>query len=250
MPTLPEIDPAPALTLPDALRAEMDASVSPRQPEETNAEFQRRARLANDSHRRAAAAFAMGPTESSTARPQQVAEINSRMNPTHKSLRFEDISSISSAPRRERSALDGLGFGPDASGMVAAGDAVSTAEGILEEYHLENDRKIADIIYRQVGEAIVVPPHVRSPRMASPDTFSGDENDHVLFTRYLEKLVTWMRASLYGGPELDEFRITILKTYLVGNALEWFLDYVEPTGHSSTVPHDFTSIVCAMHRRD
>ncbi|KAJ7462270.1 hypothetical protein B0H11DRAFT_1923289 [Mycena galericulata] len=241
-PTLPTVEPTPPLELPTALRAELDNTLSPRQPEETAAEFQRRARLAHDSHKRAAAAFAMGPTESSTARPQQFAEANSRMNPNHKSLRFEDMSR--KPPRWMDWDSDQMhpGWSPLAT-------RVSTAEGILEEYHLENDKKIADIIRRQVGEAIVVPPHVRSPKMSSPDNFTGDENDPVLFIKYLEKLVTWMRASLYGGPELDEFRITILKTYLTGNALEWFLEYVEPTGHPSTVPHNFTSIVCAMHRR-
>ncbi|KAJ7459540.1 hypothetical protein B0H11DRAFT_2242607 [Mycena galericulata] len=41
--TLPEVKPVPAIVLPDTLRAEMDASILPRQPEETDAEFQRRA---------------------------------------------------------------------------------------------------------------------------------------------------------------------------------------------------------------
>ncbi|KAJ7020545.1 hypothetical protein C8F04DRAFT_1196522 [Mycena alexandri] len=228
-------------------RIELDAALPPRGPQETAEEFHRRAQFALDGRRRAASAFAFdtGPSDSSTARVQQRAESHARMNPANKSLRFEDPGSISMANDTATQPA-GLGFGPD---VTMFGDAVARAEEVLEEYHAENDRKIAAIINRQVGEVLDVPSRIKAPKLPSPSMFSGNVNDPSAFLTYIETVATWMRAQFMGGPEADVYRVTLLKTLLTGNALEWFIEHVEGQSGPSTVPYEFTSVVCALHRR-
>ncbi|KAJ7017110.1 hypothetical protein C8F04DRAFT_1200951 [Mycena alexandri] len=247
MAKLPEYRPGDEAEIAPSTRAELDHAFPPRSHNESTEEFHRRAQFALDGRRRAASAFAFdtGPTDSSTARVQQRAETYARMNPANKSLRFEDPGSISmtasTAPQPA-----GLGFGPDTTML---GDAVSRAEEVLEEYHAENDRKIAAIIHRQVGEVLEVPSRIKAPKLASPPLFSGNVNDPSAFLTYIETVTTWMRAQFMGGAEADIYRVTLLKTLLTSNALEWFIEHVEGQNGPSTVPYKFTSVVCALHRR-
>jgi hypothetical protein len=56
-----------------------------------------------------------------------------------------------------------------------------------------------------------------------------------------------MRAQFYCGPDLDEYRVTLLKTLLDGPALEWFIDHVK--AEDEDMEMDFTTIVCSLHHR-
>ncbi|KAJ7030690.1 hypothetical protein C8F04DRAFT_895862, partial [Mycena alexandri] len=108
---------------------------------------------------------------------------------------------------------------------------------------------IAAIIHRQVGEALDVPSRVKAPKLPSPPMFSGNVNDPVAFLTYVETITTWMRAQFMGGPDVDAYRVTLLKTLLTGNALEWFIEHVEGQSGPASVPYEFTSVICALHRR-
>ncbi|KAJ7040898.1 hypothetical protein C8F04DRAFT_1177504 [Mycena alexandri] len=240
----PKMAPLPKFKLGDdtditpAARSELDGALPPRTPHESTEEFNRRAQFALDGRRRAASAFAfdVGPTDTSTAHVQQRAETHARMNPAN------NVSMANTtAPQ-----TPGLGFGPD---VTIFGDAVSHAEGVLEEYHAENDRKIAAIIHRQVGEVLDVPSRIKALKLPSPSMFSGSVNDPAAILTYVETMATWMRAQFMGGPEADTYRVTLLKTLLTGNALEWFIEHVEGQNGPVTVPYEFTSVVCALHRR-
>ncbi|KAJ7763859.1 hypothetical protein B0H16DRAFT_1718498 [Mycena metata] len=199
---LPDFKMAKDADLPATDRWELDEALPPCTPHESNKEFSRFDAAA------------------------QQAEVHARMNPASKSLRFEDPGSISMINTQLQPA--GLGFGPDVS---IFGDAVSHAEEVLEEYHAENDRKIAAIIQRQ------------------PPMFSGNVNDPSVFLTYVETITTWMRTQFMGGQEADTYRLTLLKTLLTGNALEWFIEHVEGQNGLPTVPYKFTSVICALHRR-
>ncbi|KAK7021146.1 hypothetical protein R3P38DRAFT_2533741, partial [Favolaschia claudopus] len=248
----PLSSPAAMRPLPDPLRADMHSVVPPRAPTETLEEFDRRAQLVGNGKRRAAAALSFGDDalESSTARPQQTQDAYSRMNPT-KSLRFEDVSSISHsghdipAQRSIRILPEGMNRPTMPNGDIS----MTPAEEALEEFQVENERKIREFIHRQLGQALDLPARIKPPKLPTPDLYSGDKNDPVEFMNHFEGMATWMNAQFLGGPEADGYRVTLLKSLLTGNARDWFMDYVEGRNGPRMVPYDFTSIVCALHRR-
>ncbi|KAJ7201440.1 hypothetical protein B0H12DRAFT_1244258 [Mycena haematopus] len=247
-PGLTRISSLPSIRLPEAVKESIDASLAPRLGQESIHDFQRRAQLATDGKHRTASAFTFdeGAVETSTARPQQDREATARQNP--KSLRFEDIGSISTGIHyRHKQGNTTLG---DVHGQsVLRDEGISQTENALEEYQADNDRKIAAIIERQVGEALDVPTRVKAPKLGTPQSFSGSENDPVAFISWTESITMWMRAQFLGRPDVDAYRVTLLKTLLMGNALEWFIDHVEGQDGPSTIPYDFTIIMCALHRR-
>ncbi|KAJ7077331.1 hypothetical protein B0H15DRAFT_752330, partial [Mycena belliarum] len=108
---------------------------------------------------------------------------------------------------------------------------------------------ITRIVDRQLGEELQLPARIRPPKLDTPPKFTGID-DHVEFLKWLEKLVAWMRTSFYGGPDADEYRVSILKNLLDGVALEWYIDFIENYDNNRTnAPVDFISILCALHRR-
>ncbi|KAJ7022618.1 hypothetical protein C8F04DRAFT_1194343 [Mycena alexandri] len=254
--------PAPT-AVPKDLQAQVDQALHPRYPTETDAEYQHRAHASGESKRRAAAAFPVDQAAQSLQAP---------IDRPFKSARFED-SSISAAGRRavpplgptdgistarpprtlgpadSISTAGGISFGPAVSGFDnGIGTGITTIDA-LEAFAAEAQSVIRSIVHRSVGEELAsVPPRVRSPKLDNPSKFSG-VNNHTQFIQWLEELTTWMRASFMGGDGCANYRITVLKTYLTGNALQWFADYVEPRVGQSTIPYEFASILCAMHRR-
>ncbi|KAK7045050.1 transposon Tf2-12 poly protein, partial [Favolaschia claudopus] len=157
---------------------------------------------------------------------------------------FEDVSSISQAPPMNRDTRD-FSVGPEntlASISPQAGDQA-------EEFQASMDRKIIALVDKQLGEALDLPSRIKAPKLTTPAPFTGDKNDSDDFMLFVENVTTWMRAQFLGGPDVDGYRVTLLKTLLLKNAHDWFLDYVEGRNGPATVPNNFTSILCALHRR-
>ncbi|KAJ7488628.1 hypothetical protein B0H11DRAFT_2230160 [Mycena galericulata] len=253
-PVLPTVNNTESFPIKEALMQEIDRAVPPRQQDESTADFERRARAAADSNRRAAAAFTVNAGVD--ARDGQRPPIRITRTEPAKTARFEDPGSISSAPRFQTQATGGrpdsntISFGPALSGFASAIDVGAPTPDVLEEFNQEAERTIGHIIQRQVGEPLEeLPSRIRAPKLDPPTKFSG-ANDHVGFLSWTESTTTWMRASFMGGPgQADQYRITVLKTLLSGSALQWFIDYVETRSGQSSIPYDFTSIMCALHRR-
>ncbi|KAJ7066894.1 hypothetical protein B0H15DRAFT_751295, partial [Mycena belliarum] len=107
---------------------------------------------------------------------------------------------------------------------------------------------ITRIVEKQLGEELDLPTRIRPPRLDMPTKFTGVD-DHTAFIRWLEKLVAWMRTMLYGGPEADSYRVSILKNLLDGVALEWYIDFVENYKANPSDTLDFIGVLCALHRR-
>ncbi|KAJ7075595.1 hypothetical protein B0H15DRAFT_750965, partial [Mycena belliarum] len=108
---------------------------------------------------------------------------------------------------------------------------------------------ISRIVDRQLGEELHLPARIRPPKLDTPPKFTGID-DHIEFIKWLERLVAWMRTSFYGGPDADEYRVSILKNLLDGIALEWYIDFVDNqhVGRQHG-PTDFIGVLCALHRR-
>ncbi|KAJ7637961.1 hypothetical protein DFH06DRAFT_1335609 [Mycena polygramma] len=245
LPALPHISQPQPLDISDSVAADLASALPPRKPTETQADFRRRAALSSASSKRAAEAFVLPePQSGNPARD---------VPPPFKSTRFEDPGSISSAPRYRQAAPTGVPIPPVPGPPISAFERTSIVSrptlDAMEEFSQEAEALLRAIIYRQVGlELTNVPARVRAPKLDNPSKYSG-ANDHQEFITWLEELVTWMRASFMGGPAADSYRITVLKTNLVGNALKWFIDYVETRTGISAIQYDFESVICAMHRR-
>ncbi|KAJ7689693.1 hypothetical protein B0H17DRAFT_861837, partial [Mycena rosella] len=65
-----------------------------------------------------------------------------------------------------------------------------------------------------------LPSHVKPPKLDTPTRFTGTD-DHLAFIRWIEKVASWMRTMFYGGPDVDKYRVSLLKNLLHGVALEW-----------------------------
>ncbi|KAJ7654146.1 hypothetical protein DFH06DRAFT_1133694 [Mycena polygramma] len=238
LPPIPPLSRPQPSDIPSTLASDINAALPSRRDGETHEEFQRRAAMSADSKKRASEAFVL-PTP--------------RVDAPFKSTRFEDPGSISSAPRYRQAAQEEVpvasGFGPSISAYELTSGVGKPTFDAMEEFNLEAENLLRMIIYRQVGlELTNVPARIRTPKLDNPSKYSG-ANDHQEFVTWLEELVTWMRASFMGGPGADSYRITVLKTNLLGNALKWFIDYVEARNGTSAIKYDFESIICAMHRR-
>ncbi|KAJ7037606.1 hypothetical protein C8F04DRAFT_881896, partial [Mycena alexandri] len=67
-----------------------------------------------------------------------------------------------------------------------------------------------------------LPPDVRTPKVAEPIKYRG-QDDHDLFVmEFLEKLLGWFRSCNYGGADLDYYRVILLQNYLDGEAHRWY----------------------------
>ncbi|KAJ7086894.1 hypothetical protein B0H15DRAFT_755975, partial [Mycena belliarum] len=108
---------------------------------------------------------------------------------------------------------------------------------------------ITRIVDRQLGEELNLPARIRPPKLDTPPKFTGTDN-HVEFIKWLERLVAWMRTSFYGGPDADEYRVSILKNLLDGAALEWYIEFIDNNRPESSEDQvEFIEVLCALHRR-
>ncbi|KAJ7084243.1 hypothetical protein C8R44DRAFT_753184 [Mycena epipterygia] len=167
-PRLPPLNPRGPQPVPTDIMNDINTSFAPIGQNESREDFNHRATTATASRRRTMSAFALDANDSSTARPQQAAESQARMNPGHRSIRFEDPGSVSSIHIAHPSASTILAKPGSRNDLSILGDMVHHSESVLEEYHAENDRKITEIIDRQLGEAFDVPTRVRAPKLINP----------------------------------------------------------------------------------
>ncbi|KAJ7772321.1 hypothetical protein B0H16DRAFT_1769073 [Mycena metata] len=92
---------------------------------------------------------------------------------------------------------------------------------VLSEFADSAEDVIREIIDGKVGTRIPLPPDVRSPKVAEPHKYRG-QDDHELFTMdFLEKLLGWYRSNNYGGGDLNYYRVVLLQNYLEGDAHRW-----------------------------
>ncbi|KAJ7684854.1 hypothetical protein DFH06DRAFT_969191, partial [Mycena polygramma] len=131
---------------------------------------------------------------------------------------------------------------------MTADDGSDQTGDIFEEFRRETDDGIARIIDKHLGKVLVVPSHVKPPKLDVPSKFSGAD-DHPAFMRWIERLASWMRAMFYGGSDddVDEYRVAVLKNLLDGVALEWYMDFVDKTTDESDL--DFIGVLCELHHR-
>ncbi|KAH9850684.1 hypothetical protein C2E23DRAFT_887297 [Lenzites betulinus] len=91
-----------------------------------------------------------------------------------------------------------------------------------------------------------LPDGVKQPKIDSPRKYKGD-NDHKVFYLWLDDYLSWLRAYNLGGPDTDEDRVRLTRSYLEGEAEEWFaqtIDHPEVRYRPT-----FEETICAMHRR-
>ncbi|KAJ7669210.1 hypothetical protein DFH06DRAFT_936714, partial [Mycena polygramma] len=93
-----------------------------------------------------------------------------------------------------------------------------------------------------------LPPNVRPAKVSNPAKYAG-QDDHELFMTKLEKLLGWFRVNLYGGDDLDSYRITLLGDYLEGDAHQWFVTEVDNPRTPGEYSLKFADVICALHRR-
>ncbi|KAJ7068950.1 hypothetical protein B0H15DRAFT_807348 [Mycena belliarum] len=218
-----------------------DAALPPRRAGETTDDFDRRAAATLNRRERAAAAFTEPRSDLG----------NPGIRAGAPTAHFEDIGSISTAmnrpPRTNASARMGPGPGNVShTGYLTSNDNANDPSDVFEEFRNETDDNIRRIVDRQLGEELVLPVRVKPPKLDTPRKFTGVD-DHMEFIRWLERTVSWMRTMFYGGPDIDEYRVTVLKSLLEGVALDWYIDFVE--NEDSDVHQGFVDILCSLHRR-
>ncbi|KAJ7471732.1 hypothetical protein FB451DRAFT_1175554 [Mycena latifolia] len=90
----------------------------------------------------------------------------------------------------------------------------------------EASAQIRHTIESRVGTHLELPPGVRAPKVLDPPKYRG-QDDHDFFTvDFLEKVLAWMRAGTYSGPELDWYRVVLIQNYLEGEAHWWHVTEV------------------------
>ncbi|KAJ6573748.1 hypothetical protein DFH09DRAFT_1078725 [Mycena vulgaris] len=91
---------------------------------------------------------------------------------------------------------------------------------------------------------------IRAPKVDAPTKYAGAD-DVDIFMKFVEMLCTWLRLQLLGGykPVVDTFRLTMLKLYLIGRALDWFIQSVNSAHFAPSEHMSFTDALCALHRR-
>ncbi|KAJ7601424.1 hypothetical protein DFH06DRAFT_1154129 [Mycena polygramma] len=250
-PELPTYEIPDSTAVDDESLAGINAALAPRRAGESLEEFGRRAEATLARKNRMAASFA--PTTTNVAD-----SIKAPIPPPKPVTRFEDVGSISSAPRRPRfSTLSSNrpvaqgGNSLSHTGFLTADDSSDQPGDIFEEFRRETEEAIARIIEKHLSEVLNVPARVKPPKLDTPPKYSGLD-DHLKFMRWVEKLASWMRAMFYGGTEddVDSYRLSVLKNLLDGVALEWYMDFVDNPANRSEHPDlDFTGVLCELHHR-
>ncbi|KAJ7018849.1 hypothetical protein C8F04DRAFT_976558 [Mycena alexandri] len=121
---------------------------------------------------------------------------------------------------------------------------------VLTEFANDAADVIREIINSKVGIRVPLPPDVRTPKVAEPTKYRG-QDDHDLFVmEFLEKLLGWFRSNNYGGEDLDYYRVILLQNYLDGEAHRWYVtetrEFAKENGGEQP---EFADLVCSMHRR-
>ncbi|KAJ7870417.1 hypothetical protein B0H13DRAFT_2350373 [Mycena leptocephala] len=186
------------------------------------------------------------------ATEEQLSALDAQPMSILKQTRFASTESASSAGTRgfrntDRGLdIEPLGLNQSISGYLTPQYAGTGTATVFEAFVAEKGLMIARLIERQLGEAMEPPP--RSPKIKDPPMYKGDDDDTIFMT-WLGRLCTWFQAYSLGGPKLDAHRIIYLKNALDAHALDWFETEIELTDRESDVVHEFTPIICAMHKR-
>ncbi|KAJ7277821.1 hypothetical protein C8J57DRAFT_1222609 [Mycena rebaudengoi] len=160
--------------------------------------------------------------------------------------RFMDTSSISApngtnygyvTPTKSASVESASVFqgGISQHAYLSAAASDSVAIDAMEQFTAETDTQIATLISQQVGDLLDLPSRIKPPKLDQPGKYTGG-NDHGKLISWVERLVTWMRAMQYSGPEASvaNFWVTMLRMFLDGPVLDWYLEYIENISSNPT----------------
>ncbi|KAJ6482239.1 hypothetical protein DFH09DRAFT_1107375 [Mycena vulgaris] len=196
------------------LHPELEGALPQRGLLESEDAFHRRALAAVQRKERTANTFATHPFS-----PDAItAPTLSAVQFATKNTWFEDVGSISTAPRRP-ALLEGSQH---------------------DSFHKDKESIIRKIVAREI----------RAPKVDAPTKYAGAD-DVDIFMKFVEMLCTWLRSQLLGGyePVVDTFQLTMLKLYLIGPALDWFIQSVNSAHFAPSERMSFADALCALHRR-
>ncbi|KAJ7473856.1 hypothetical protein B0H11DRAFT_2282432 [Mycena galericulata] len=251
-----------AVVPPEDIQSEMERVVPPRGHSESKQDYEQR--IVNTIRRkdRTAATFSPRPHPAGNIIPDRAPQSGPReyLLKDHRGAPdqyIEDIGGISTAvpnrdvrfgglPTTRTPSISYAAISRNASGFVP-GSAEYVPATVFDEFTLDMAKTIRGIIDRQLGKAIVVPSHIRPPKVDPPVKYSGTDS-HEIFIKFLERLCTWYRSHLITGPDTDDYRVTLLANHLDGYAQEWLTELTDPEGEPQ-FELTFPNIMCAMHKR-
>ncbi|KAJ6526119.1 hypothetical protein DFH09DRAFT_1371740 [Mycena vulgaris] len=245
----PLSQPASRATTPlEDMRPELEGALPPRGPGESEEAFHRRALNTVRRKGRTAASFMTEPLEHGPI----TAPTPSTAHFAIKSTRFEDMGSISTAAHRPFKRYGSEApSGPAPRSTYSATRSMALTEGSqYDSFHKDKEIIIRKIVAREVGETLLLPPNIKPPKVDPPAKYPG-VNDLDVFMRFIEMLCTWLRSQMLCGygTAVDDFRMTMLKMYLSGPALDWFIQSVNSAHYTESAKMSFADALCALHRR-
>ncbi|KAJ7204888.1 hypothetical protein B0H12DRAFT_1243566 [Mycena haematopus] len=262
-------------SIPPDIQSQAAAILPPRQPTEDQADFDKRAAVKLKSKERKHLAFPL-PTPPQPVVPSAAPRPATKLDALHKSARFgqlpsiEEYTSVGSASKtgtaqQMRHARHWCGASHIAhmtansqcppvnmnnSNSAYATGTDESGRDLLSEFTDNAADSLRITIDNKLGSRIDLPPNVRTPKVAEPVKYSG-EDDHDFFTIvFLEKLLAWMRTGNYGGFDLDAYRVVLLQSYLDGEAHRWYVNEInEYSGENGGESPEFAEVICVLHRR-
>ncbi|KAJ6465195.1 hypothetical protein C8R47DRAFT_1079385 [Mycena vitilis] len=228
----------------DEFQSELDSALPQRGADESHDAFFRRGNATVSRRERTATSFAVGRGGAGIA-PAPLAP----PGPFAKSARFEDPGSISTAHLRPSRGYSAAGVHPsyeNGSAYVGPG-SVAPIGSTFESFHHDQEKAIRRIAHREIGEPLNLPPYIKIPKTDSPPKYAGEDNLDV-FLKFVELHCTWLRSQALCGyePAIDKYRITMLKSHLAGDALDWLMQLLNDEDHADLT---YTEILCALHQR-
>ncbi|KAJ7503829.1 hypothetical protein B0H11DRAFT_2222444 [Mycena galericulata] len=267
----------PSVVVPESVQTAANAVISPRAASESSDSFLKRAGATLRTKNQTLSAFplptagvATNPVETKPSAPTPaVVPKFTLLNEAKATGRFEmpldhrKLATDSGNVRIERmmnttqpsvrrvqmtSASNARGVPAGMNNSISGYHAGAHAEDVVEEFTSEMEEVIRQTIDRRVGMKIELPPGVRPPKVDNPTRFRGQDS-HDYFMTFLEKLLGWMRAGCFCGPELDDYRIVLLQGVLDDDAHRWFVTEVDNPRLAGYCNLDFADVVCALYRR-
>ncbi|KAJ7659580.1 hypothetical protein DFH06DRAFT_1130351 [Mycena polygramma] len=228
----------------DEFQSELDSALPRRGADESHDAFFRRGNATVSRRERTATSFAVGRGGAGIV-PTPLAQ----PGPFAKSARFEDPGSISTAHLRPSRGYSAAGVHPsyeNGSAYVGPG-SVAPIGSTFESFHHDQEKAIRRIAHREIGEPLNLPPYIKIPKTDSPPKYAGEDNLDV-FLKFVELHCTWLRSQALCGyePAIDKYRITMLKSHLAGDALDWLMQLLNDDDHADLT---YTEILCALHQR-
>ncbi|KAJ7684897.1 hypothetical protein DFH06DRAFT_1118551 [Mycena polygramma] len=268
-------------TLPDEVRTSMYATIPPRTSDESAEDFEKRAHAVLRAKENAHAAFPLPKdiTEASatSTNVQDARKAPNVQNPDHlhRAARFgvlpsaEEYQSVGSASRagiaqqisharkwrgaREMNQMNPMQDVPvvmnnSASAYVSGREGVN--KDLLTAFTDNAVDSIRELIENKLGNRLELPSNVRTPKVAEPVKYRGEDDHDYFMVVFLEKLIGWLMAGNYGGDDLDAYRVVLLQSYLEGEAHRWYVSEVNEYSkiHRGETP-EFADVLCALYQR-